>query len=184
MSTIVLLSGGIDSTSCLSFFLKRGFRVGALFVDYGQRAARMELRAARSVCRHFGVSLRVVILDGAKRKGEGLILGRNGFLVLTALLEARMKKGIIALGVHSGTRYSDCSRRFLRQMQGIVDTYMGGTVQVVAPFVDWSKPEIWRFAQGEDVPLALTYSCERGFAQPCGRCDSCRDVEKLHAGSN
>src|SRR6266571_744052 len=105
--TVVLLSGGIDSTSCLSYYLKRGFQAHALFIDYGQLGVKRELHAARSVCHHFRVPLRIVRLDGAVRKGPGLIRGRNAFLLLTAALESGAKNGVVALGIHSGTKYQD-----------------------------------------------------------------------------
>ena len=182
--TIVLLSGGIDSTSCLSYYLRRGFRAQALFVDYGQISSKRELRAARLVCHHFRVPLRVVELNGTVPHGPGLIRGRNGFLLLTAMMESEINKGVIALGIHAGTKYKDCSPRFVHEMQAVFDTCTGGCIQIGAPFLRWSKSDIWTFAKREGVPLDLTYSCERGLAQPCGFCDSCMDLEKLNAGSH
>jgi 7-cyano-7-deazaguanine synthase len=182
--TVVLLSGGIDSTSCLSYYLRQGFRVQALFVDYGQLSSKRELRAAKSVSSYFRVPLRIVKLNGAARHGPGLIKGRNGFLLLTAIVELGSNKGVIALGIHSGTKYKDCSARFVREMQAVSDTCTGGSIQIEAPFLRWSKGDIWTFAKREGVPLHLTYSCERGLTQPCGSCASCADLEKLNAGSH
>jgi 7-cyano-7-deazaguanine synthase len=179
----VLLSGGIDSTTCLAYYCHEGFRVDALFVDYGQVAAKRELRAAKSVCRRFRVPLRAVKLAGAVGKRVGLIVGRNAFLLFTAALERRGGVGLIAIGIHSGTRYRDCSPLFVREMQRVLDVCTGGAVQIAAPFLKWEKADIWTFARGMRVPLSLTYSCERGLAQPCGSCDSCSDLEVLRAGS-
>jgi 7-cyano-7-deazaguanine synthase len=180
---IVLLSGGIDSTACLAHYRDQGFRVEAVFINYGQLAAKKELRAAKSVCRQFQVPLRIVRLTGATRKGAGLVVGRNAFLLTTAALEFGAEKGIIALGIHSGTRYRDCSPQFVRRMQAVFDACVGGRVQIGVPFLRWKKGDIWTFAKAKNVPLRLTYSCERGLAQPCGSCDSCSDLEALHAGS-
>jgi 7-cyano-7-deazaguanine synthase len=180
---LVLLSGGIDSTACLAYYRSQGFQVEAVFINYGQLAAKKELRAAKSVCLQFRVPLRTVRLMGVTRKGAGLIPGRNAFLLATAALEFKAKKGIIALGIHSGTRYRDCSPHFVRKMQAVLDTYSGGGVQIGAPFLRWSKGDIWAFAKAKNTPLRLTYSCERGLNQPCGSCDSCLDLEALLAGS-
>ena len=179
----VLLSGGIDSTACLAYYLDEGFHVDGLFIDYGQKGAKNEVRAAKSVCRHFRVPLSVVRLTRATRKGAGLIVGRNAFLLLTAVLEFQAKAGVIAIGIHSGTRYRDCSPFFIRSIQGVFDACTGGALQIGVPFLKWKKQDIWAFAKKKDVPLSLTYSCERGVAQPCGSCDSCLDLEKLHARS-
>lgn len=56
---VVLLSGGLDSTTTLAIALDRGFRVWALSVDYGQRH-RFELAAATRVARAMGVEDHIV----------------------------------------------------------------------------------------------------------------------------
>jgi 7-cyano-7-deazaguanine synthase len=180
----VLLSGGIDSTACLAYYLEQAFGADALFIDYGQAGATRELRAATAVCRHFGVHLRTVRLTGTLRKGRGLIVARNAFLLSVAAMEFRKHAGVIALGIHSGTRYSDCSPTFVRKMQSVLDVYASGALQIGVPFLRWRKVDIWTFAQAMRVPLRLTYSCERGLSQPCGYCDSCRDLEALRASSH
>ncbi len=60
---IVLLSGGLDSSTCLLIARERGLDVHALSFDYGQRH-RIELDAARAVARRYGASShRIVKLD-------------------------------------------------------------------------------------------------------------------------
>lgn len=179
----VLLSGGIDSSACVAYYLGQRFRVDALFVDYGQAAAAKEMRAAKSVCGHFHIPLNVVRLRGTSKKGPGLITGRNAFLLSISLLEFAPRAGTIALGIHSGTRYRDCTPLFVRKMQLIFDICTGGTVQIGAPFLNWGKADVWTFARARKVPLTITYSCERGLKQPCGSCNSCLDLEALRAGS-
>lgn len=180
---LVLLSGGIDSSTCLHYYLQMGFRAQALFVDYGQASSKKELRAARSVCGHFRTDLDVLRVTGAARKRDGLISGRNAFLLSLGAMECESKPGIIAIGIHSGTTYRDCSPQFVRQMQAVLNTSTDGSLQIEAPFLRWNKRDIWTFANQHGVPLGLTYSCERGSLQPCGRCASCEDLENLHASS-
>jgi 7-cyano-7-deazaguanine synthase len=180
----ILLSGGIDSSTCLAYYLREGFSVDALVIDYGQVAARRELRAAKAVSRHYRVGLRSLTLAGAVQKSEGLIVGRNALLLFAGVLEFQANGGVIAIGIHSGTEYRDCSPTFVREIQRVVDTSTAGTVQIGAPFLDWTKADVWSFAQEAKVPLSLTYSCERGVDQPCGSCGSCRDLEALRARSN
>jgi 7-cyano-7-deazaguanine synthase len=177
----VLLSGGIDSSTCLAYYLDEGFDVKAVFVSYGQVASTRELRAARSVCRHFHVPLRIIYMKQSTRKGPGLIIGRNAFLVCAAVLEAARNAGVVAIGIHSGTRYRDCSPLFLQQIRRLFDVCTGGAIQICAPFVRWTKRDIWEVAMRLKVPLSVTYSCERGCKQPCGKCDSCSDLESLRA---
>jgi 7-cyano-7-deazaguanine synthase len=61
----VLVSGGIDSAALLAFYLRERFDVRALFVNFGQPAARQELRPARAVCNHYGVRLSIMTVRSA-----------------------------------------------------------------------------------------------------------------------
>jgi len=168
----------------LAYYRSERFAVDALFVDYGQLSARREMRAAKLIARHFHVPLRILKIVGASKKGSGLIVGRNAFLLFTAALEFGSRAGQIVIGIHSGTNYRDCSAVFVRRTQEVIDICIGGKVQIGAPFLKWGKGDVWTYAKRKKVPLALTYSCERGLAQPCGCCDSCKDVEALNAGSH
>lgn len=60
--SVVLLSGGLDSAANLALCAERDHPVLALTVDYGQRAARKEIDAARSLSAHYGVEHRVLEL--------------------------------------------------------------------------------------------------------------------------
>ena len=97
-----------------------------------------------------------------------------------AIAEFPAALGMIAIGIHAGTDYSDCTADFIASMQRVADTYYDGRVQIVAPFLRWTKRDIWQYAQ-DRIPLSHTYSCERGLAQPCGGCLSCLDLESLNA---
>ena len=77
------------------------------------------------------------------------------------------KNGIIALGIHHGTVYYDCSEKFLKQTQDIFDEYTERTIKLGAPFLNFNKKEIWDYCQIEKVPyLNSSYSCELGKKQP------------------
>ena len=97
-------------------------------------------------------------------------------------MEATQEAQLLAIGIHSGTPYYDCSAEFIRMMNSLVVSQTDGVVQVGAPFLAWTKRQIWDFATNGDVPLSLTYSCERGGEAACGECPSCRDLRQLRAG--
>jgi 7-cyano-7-deazaguanine synthase len=177
----VLLSGGMDSAACIEFYKKRADIVRAIHIDYGQVAASQERRASLSVARYYDVSLSVLEWRGAHPKGGGEIVGRNAFLLAASMMEIGDGRGIVAMGLHAGTPYFDCTEEFLGLMQQIADGYFGGRVRISAPFIRWSKRDIWEYCKINNVPIDLTYSCERGADQPCGKCLSCRDTEALRA---
>lgn len=160
---LVLHSGGIDSTACLRFYTEQSFVVSAMFIDYGQASRKNELAAARAITKRLRIPLSTIRVQGARKKSSGLIVGRNAFLVMVALLELVPPIRIIALGIHAGTRYPDCSMPFVSRIQKILDIYTGGQIQLGAPFLNWRKSDIWNFCTTHRVPLQMTYSCERGM---------------------
>lgn len=178
---MVLASGGIDSTACLRFYLDQKEAVQAFFVHYGQLSAKRERKAVSSICEYYKIPLHSIRCAGALRKTGGLIHGRNAFLLYLALMEFPTTHGIIAIGAHSGTTYYDCSPSFFSSAQSVFDLYTNGAVRIGIPFLEWTKPDILTYSKQREVPIHLTYSCELGRNQPCGKCVSCRDLEALNA---
>ncbi len=180
----MLLSGGLDSAACIAFYQTQAFAPTAIFFDYGQTALAQERKAARKVARHFGIGLREIGLRGLREKSVGEVRGRNAVFMLTALMEHPIEHGIIALGIHSGPPYYDCTPAFLSGLQVLFDGYTNGRIKAAAPFLRMTKEEVWRYGQNAGLPMAITYSCERGGRKPCGKCASCRDRKKLDALSH
>ncbi len=175
----VLVSGGIDSTACIDFYLRQDLIVTGFHVSYGQPAAEHEKRSAHAVAEFYGIPLRVMEISGFRAKQDGEIIGRNAMLVFAAVMERQNSHGLVALGIHSGTSYYDCSPSFLDRAQAVVDGYCDGRIRLSAPFLKWTKQEIWDYCHARSIPVHLTYSCEKGLDQPCGCCLSCRDLEAL-----
>ena len=119
-AAVVLLSGGLDSTTCLAWARRQGFACHALAVDYGQRH-RHELAAARAVAEVLGAaSFRVVATDSGypdcrpefvrafeQVANLGTRAGVEGrrFIVHTPLMSLD-KAGIIRLGASLGVDYA------------------------------------------------------------------------------
>jgi 7-cyano-7-deazaguanine synthase len=171
----------MDSAACLDFYLQGGFVVSGLFVDYGQAARMQERRSAGNVANHYGIELRSLSIAGGGGHSGGLVMGRNAFLLFAALMESNLAFDLIVTGVHAGTQYYDCSSSFINAIQAVFDGYTCGRVTIGAPFLEWSKLDIFGYSQNRKVPISMTYSCEAGSETPCGRCLSCRDMEVLRA---
>ncbi len=154
---LALLSGGIDSTACIEYYLSRNYDVSGLFIDYGQPDSEKEMISSKAVSDHYSIPLKQITVKGTNFS-EGYIPGRNAMLLSIALLTFNHKRGIIALGIHAGTPYADCSPVFEELMQRIYVLYEEGRIRVDAPFLHWTKSEIWDYAKMQNVPLHLTHS--------------------------
>jgi len=191
MNSIVLLSGGIDSTVCLDLAAELSDDCLALSVNYGQ-THRRELEAAAAIAKHYSVEHREINIASAldipcALTGRGAIPdthatepdatfvpGRN--LILLSLATAWANAwgyGTVVIGANADDKagYPDCRPAFLHQLD---DAVMAGyRVGVWAPLLGMTKREIIELGQTLDAPLHLTWSCYRGGAEQCGRCGAC-----------
>ena len=179
MVVYILLSGGIDSMACIKYYSDLNYEVHCIFCNYGQLALLPEHDAAITIASYFNVPIHEITTLGCKIVDEGEIFGRNALFIMQALLFAGKGDYKIVLGIHDGTGYSDCSRRFVKEINRVLDCYSSGTVILEAPFVDWRKGDIIRFCQANNLPLEITYSCEKGTIPPCGECLSCLDRKEF-----
>lgn len=175
----VLMSGGIDSAACAAFLIDQGLAVSAVFVDYGQAAADFERVAVRSLGTALEIEVQELTFTGAAPFGSGELVGRNAFLVFAAMFAVRARSGRIALGLHAGTPYYDCSPAFVDTINRAVAEHTDNAVRVVAPFLEWTKSEVYDYFIQVGLPIELTYSCEAGGTPTCGRCASCHDRKSL-----
>jgi len=175
----ILFSGGLDSTACIYYYISQGLNVRAIFIDYGQKACRKEYYSAVKIASHFNIKLSLNTFKSENEFKSSEIKGRNAFLVLAALISDPLIKGIIALGIHSGTPYYDCTDLFVNDINRILQGYYDGKVILEAPFLHWNKRMIYNYSLDNNLPICLTYSCENGTDVPCGKCLSCLDRRAL-----
>lgn len=205
---VVVLSGGVDSTTLAFLLARRGIRLVLVSVDYGQRH-RVELQAARRVasllrCPHHVVDLSglapllagsaltdaaVAVPDGhyeAETMRATVVPHRNA-LLLDVAVAAAVAAGAdtVAYGAHGGDHaiYPDCRSEFVEAYRRMVQVANEGHLpegfQVVAPFLPLSKTDIVRLGSDAGVPFAATWSCYRGGSVHCGTCGTC--VERREA---
>jgi len=202
--SVVLLSGGMDSATCLALASREAPPVHALTFAYGQRHAR-ELRSARALARRFrtaahhvvvlplGALVRSSLTEAAQplphRPARGgripstYVPARNTVLLAVALGYAESHGlGRIYFGANAVdySGYPDCRPEFVRAFNALALRAVrspregGRRIRVVAPLLSRSKAEIVRLGGRLGVPWELTWSCYRGGPVPCGRCDACR----------
>jgi 7-cyano-7-deazaguanine synthase len=178
MEALVLLSGGIDSALCAHLLDGRGFNVRGLFVDYGQAALDAEQRAATRTAKLLEIELLTRQVTGGGIQPAGEIVGRNALLLSLGVCELGKNGGLVAIGVHAGTSYYDCSIPFIDSMAKLIEEQTDGKTSLIAPLLTWSKAQIFdAFAQA-GLSIETTYSCEAS-SEPCGECLSCADRRAL-----
>src|SRR6267378_1112260 len=109
MNALVLLSEGIDSSCCVAFYRRMRYDVTGVLVDYGQPVNQKEEQSAKAIANHYAIPLHIVRCSGPSAEFQDEIPGRNAFLVFAALLYHPTFAGLLALGIHAGTTYYDCS---------------------------------------------------------------------------
>jgi 7-cyano-7-deazaguanine synthase len=201
---VCLLSGGLDSATCLALARRDGFACYALTFDYGQRH-RAELDAAAKVATSVGavkhliapINLRLfggsALTDDLEVPKSGIAPGipvtyvpaRNTVFLSLALAWAEvLSSSDIFIGVNAVdySGYPDCRPEFIQAFERMAQlaTKAGvegrARVKIHTPLSRLSKAEIIRLAQTLGVDFSLTHSCydPDENGRPCGLCDSCR----------
>ena len=200
---IVLVSGGLDSATCLAIAVDRGFDCYALSFDYGQRSAS-ELDAARRVAAsakvvdHKIIDINMGTIGGSaltdtdisvpEQESEGIpvtyVPARNTIFLSYALAWAEVVDAeAIFIGVNAldYSGYPDCRPEYIAAFQSLVNLATkagveGRVISLETPLIDLSKAEIIMTGAGLNVDYAATVSFYQADAKgyACGQCDSCR----------
>ena len=178
MRTIILLSGGMDSTAALFWARETRRRVSAVSFDYGQRHRR-ELDHARNVAEASSTPHAVLPLSLPFGAQEGAVIpGRNLFLLNAAASHAG--PGPIELVVGSceddQAGFLDCRPEFLSAAAKAISLWKGEEAIVVAPWIDRTKAQILAYAATSPMAWEWTirsWSCYEGRDRACGACGAC-----------
>ena len=200
---VILVSGGLDSTTVLAMAQSQGYACYTLSFDYGQRH-RAELAAAERVSAALGeVEHKVVRLnldsiggsaltdtaiDVPEEATEGIpvtyVPARNTVFLSIALGWAEVLEACdIFIGVNAVdySGYPDCRPAFIESFEATANLATragveGHRITVHAPLIHLTKADIIRTGMALGVDYSLTVSCYQATEEglACGRCDSCR----------
>ncbi len=201
---VVLLSGGLDSATCLAIARSAGFECHCLSVDYGQRHATELTAAARVATAQGATAHRVVHLDIGQFGGSALtdrsiavpvngvkpgipvtyVPARNTIMLSLALGWAEILGAqdlFVGVNAVDYSGYPDCRPEFIQAFERMANLATkagveGHPLQIHAPLIDLSKADIIRRGTTLGIDYALTISCYQVDAEgrACGVCDSCR----------
>ena len=182
--SVLLLSGGLDSTALAA--IERPTL--CLAIDYGQRPARSEIRAAGAVSSALGLDFESLRLDlgslgGGLLKGDDPLPGapspewwpfRNQMLVTAAAcIAARYGFETVLIGsvAGDGDRHRDGTSEFYQRLDDLV-SMQEGTVHISAPAIGETSAKLLSRSGLGDELLGWTVSCHRSNF-PCGACPGC-----------
>ncbi len=190
-NAVVLLSGGLDSTTALAIARQRGFDVVALSFRYGQRHED-EIEAARRVAERFGVSEHVIVpIDLRVFGGSALtssiavpkgrstddmqtgipvtyVPARNTIFLSYALALAEVRQaGTIFIGVNAldYSGYPDCRPEYIEAFQRMANLATKAGVEGSAP-VTIEAPLI-HLSKAEIIRLGLGLGVDYGMTRSC-----------------
>ena len=203
MKAVLILSGGLDSTTLLYRMLDMDYEVEALTFNYAQRHKK-EIECASAIAKKLDVAHEVFDLSSlAGLLGKSALLGGeeiphchyteeaakktvvpNRNMIMLSIAAAYAEAGEIpelfyAAHKNDCTIYPDCRPEFVAALYpAILQATAWHPVHLRAPFLDMSKAEIVRMGLGLGVPYSLTWSCYRGERRPCRSCPTCREREE------
>lgn len=200
---VILLSGGLDSTTCLAYAASKGFDCYALSFDYGQKH-HAELNAAKKIAlklevkRHEIITLSIGNLGGSALTDSNIsvpnhsesagipltyVPARNTIMLSIALGWAEiLDADSIFIGVsavdYSG--YPDCRPEYInafREMANLATKkgVEGKGFTIETPLINLSKADTIRLGISLGVDYSQTVSCYKACEDglACGECDSC-----------
>lgn len=202
--SIIILSGGLDSTTML-YEYKDDIAL-ALSFDYGSNHNARELAFARLHCERLGIPhiiipldfihqyFRSSLLEGADAIPEGnydddnmrstVVPFRNGIMLAIAagMAETRGLSRIM-MANHAGDHaiYPDCRPGFVNAMSSAISNGTYDGIDIFAPYTGITKTDIARRGATLGLDYSETWSCYKGGEKHCGKCGTCTERrEALH----
>ena len=189
MKAVVLVSGGLDSTTCLAMAREKGFDLYALTFNYGQRHDH-ELNSAKMVVDFFNIQNHSIIdIDLAQFGGSALtdqidvpkkrdlsdmadipvtyVPARNTVFLSLALAWAEVLGSFdIFIGVNAldYSGYPDCRPEYISSFEKTANLatkagVSGSSFRIHTPLIDMTKSEIVKVGMDLGVDYSLTSSC-------------------------
>ena len=201
---LVLLSGGIDSTTVLYDCLQKSCKIEAVSFNYGAKHNRQELTCAEYHTQKHSIRHHIIPLDFINEffTSDLLLSGndvpdghyeessmkktvvpfRNGIMLsIAAGLAESVQASELVIAAHSGDHaiYPDCRESFMAPMANAISKGTYAEIILTRPFIDMKKSEIVALGTSLQVDYSHTWSCYKGREIHCGSCGTC--VERREA---
>ena len=196
---VILVSGGLDSTTLMYLFVKQDVDFVPLFINYGQHCAEHELDTLKMVIpEQYADKIEIIDVSSVykysqsrfirpanlwkeKVSADDLYIPYRNVLLLTIAASFAQTLGIdkvYAAFINSNhAKEIDCSSEFFNKLEGLLSEY--GSVKIEMPFRDMTKYEVAKLGIELKAPIGRTFSCQASPDIPCGACPNC--VDRLEA---
>lgn len=200
---VVLLSGGLDSTTTLAIAKSQGYDCYALSFDYGQKQ-KSELESAKRVAQQFEATehrvMKISLSDfgGSALTDESIdvpdfkesqdipvtyVPARNTIFLSFAMAWAEVLDcQTIFIGVNAldYSGYPDCRQEFITAFETMANlatkqAIEGQKISINTPLIDLNKAQIIQKGLSLGVDYSLTTTCYQADekGRACGVCDAC-----------
>lgn len=205
--TVIVLSGGIDSSTLCYKYKREFFDIYSLTIIYGQKHI-IEVNSAKNIAETLGISHKVVDLSPLKHLLSGsaltdrdvnvpqvpekaehsdslkitIVPNRNAIFLSMAVGYAQsIGANSVCFGAHHSDRgvYPDCRKEFVEAFETAERLANGNPdLKVEAPFINMDKSEIVKLGNELGVPFELTWTCYKGNGIHCGMCSACKERKR------
>ncbi|HZD96188.1 MAG TPA: 7-cyano-7-deazaguanine synthase QueC [Candidatus Sulfotelmatobacter sp.] len=198
--SVVLLSGGMDSSVCAAL-AERDTEAAALHISYGQRTEERERWAFERICDRLGVKQRLALrnealgsIGGSALTDQGIevpeageqigaqipvtyVPFRNAHFLSAAVSWAEVldaEKIYIGAVEQDSSGYPDCRPAYYAAFNSVIRTgTREGKIEIVTPLINMRKAQIVKLGLELGAPFDLTWSCYSREDKACGVCESC-----------
>src|SRR5512136_471146 len=203
MRSLLILSGGVDSTTLLYDLINQGYEVEAVTFDYNQRHKK-EIECARKTCIKLGIKHTILDLKILNEIAPSSLTRKDWIVPEGRYDEESMKSTVVpnrnmimlsiaaakAIGeniqhlfyaAHSGDHaiYPDCRPVFVSAMETALHLCDWHDLTLHAPYLHLSKADIVKIGKNLGVDYSLTWTCYREEDLAWGKWGAC--VERIEA---
>jgi 7-cyano-7-deazaguanine synthase len=198
--SIILLSGGLDSTVSATIATKKTNPLLAITIDYKQRAAQQEILASRKICQELKIKHKIITVPFFSEFKKLIMLGyaknssvnnfsklknvwipnRNGlFINIAACFAEYYGADLIITGFNreEAREFPDNTPQFVDAMNKALHYSTQRKIRVKSYVGNYTKREIYKLGIKYRAPLHYIYVCYLGGKKMCGQCASCRKLK-------
>jgi len=194
---VLILSGGMDSTTLLCDLISQDYEVHAITFDYNQKHKK-EIACAKKSCRKLHIPHKVIDIAVLNQLAPSCLTRDQWEVPEGNYAEDSMKQTVVpnrnmiflglaasyAIGIganrlfyaaHAGdhTIYPDCRPAFVSAMATAFHLCDWNDVVLEVPYLYQTKADIVKQGIALGVDYAMTWTCYKGGKLSCGKCGSC-----------